>query len=191
VARHQPDSLPGLHLGPVTPCDYAQLAPERTATLSRTDETHVRVAVTGPVGHPREPLTFSTVPPPAQFLQQVARSRRMRARLERFDAAVGTDLGWTTVGQWDLPIFGAAGPVFSWAGELPLPQAMPPRTPGTSAEWRACGRGMGVGPADFAPAARAAGSRGSSTRITCRCNAPLQTTMPPDSPPGACQCVIA
>ncbi|MGE3706055.1 MAG: hypothetical protein AB7I13_12320, partial [Vicinamibacterales bacterium] len=31
VARYQPDSLPGLHLGPVTICDYAQLAPERTA----------------------------------------------------------------------------------------------------------------------------------------------------------------
>ncbi|MGE3179636.1 MAG: hypothetical protein AB7O32_19340, partial [Vicinamibacterales bacterium] len=116
-------------------CDYAQLAPERTATLSRTDETHVRIAITGPVGHPREPLASSAVPR-ADFFNHVARSRRMRARLERFDPAVGTDLAWVTVGQWDLPILGASGAIFSWAGELPLPQAIPPRTPGTNAEWR-------------------------------------------------------
>ena len=95
----------------MTVCDHAQLLPERTATLSRTDETHVRIAVTGPVGHPRED---ALAPPPrnADFLGQVGRSRRMRARLERFDESVGTDLGWTTVGQWDLPILGVAGPVF-------------------------------------------------------------------------------
>jgi len=135
VARYQPDSLTLLHLGPVTVCDHAQLLPERTATLSRTDETHVRIAVTGPVGHPRED---ALAPPPrnADFLGQVGRSRRMRARLERFDESVGTDLGWQTVGQWDLPILGVAGPVISWAGELPLPQPIPPRTPGASVEWR-------------------------------------------------------
>jgi hypothetical protein len=148
VARYQPDSLPLLHLGPVAVCDYAQLAPERTATLSRTDETHVRIAVTGPVGHPREG-TLTAVPLPADFLSHVARSRRMRARLERFDAAVGTDLGWTAVGQWDLPILGVAGTVFSWAGELPLPQAIAPRTPGTNAEWRVTVEEWELLPADF------------------------------------------
>lgn len=137
VARYQPDSLPGLHLGPVTLCDYAQLAPERTATISRTDETHVRVVVTGPVGHPREPFTNAILGAPlSDFLNRVAGSRRMRARLEQFDAAVGTDLGWVTLGQWDLPILGASGTVFSWAGEVPLPQAIAPRKPGTNADWR-------------------------------------------------------
>ena len=148
VARYQPDSLPLLHLGPITVCDHAQLAPERTATLSRTDETHVRIAVTGPVGHPREG-TRTAVPLPVDFFNHVARSRRMRARLERFDASVGTDLGWTVVGQWDLPILGVAGTVFSWAGELPLPQAIAPRTPGTNAEWRVTVEEWELLPADF------------------------------------------
>jgi hypothetical protein len=149
VARYQPDSLPGLHLGPIAICDYAQLAPERTATLSRTDETHVRIAVTGPVGHPRDQIR-SAVVLPADFLTHVARTRRMRARLERFDASVGTDLGWEVVGQWDLPILGVAGTVFSWAGELPLPQPLAPRTPGTGAEWRVTVEEWELLPADFA-----------------------------------------
>jgi hypothetical protein len=140
--------LPLLHLGPVTICDHVQLAPERTATLSRTDETHVRIAVTGPVGHPREG-TLTAVPLPADFLSHVARSRRMRARLERFDPNVGTDLGWSVVGQWDLPILGVAGTVFSWAGELPLPQPIAPRTPGTNAEWRVTVEEWELLPADF------------------------------------------
>lgn len=109
VARYQPDSLPGLHLGPITVCDFAQLVPGRTATLSRPDETHVRVAVTGPVGYPRDPLLFQVAPVPSDFLSHVTRSRRMRARLERFDPAVGTDLGWVAMGQWDLPILGVDG----------------------------------------------------------------------------------
>ena len=73
----------------------------------------------------------------------------MRARLERFDADVGTDLGWTTIGQWDLPILGVAGTVFSWAGELPLPEPIPPRTPGTNAEWRVTVEEWELLPADF------------------------------------------
>jgi hypothetical protein len=169
VARYQPDSLPGLQLGPVTPCDFAQLAPERTATLSRTDETHVRIAVTGAVGYPRDPLTFNVAPPPSDFLNHVARSRRMRARLERFDAAVGTDLGWVAVGQWDLPILGVAGTVLSWAGELPLPAAMAPRTPGTSAEWRVTVEEWELLPADF----EAGGTGGWQPRIVYADHLPL------------------
>jgi hypothetical protein len=168
VARYQPDSLPLLHLGPITICDYAQLPPERTATLSRTDETHVRIAVTGPVGHPRDPLSFAP-PPPADFISHVSRSRRMRARLERFDANVGTDLGWEAVGQWDLPILGLAGTVFSWAGELPLPQAIPPRTPGTNAEWRVTIEEWELVPADY----QAGGTGGWQPRIVYADHLPL------------------
>jgi hypothetical protein len=170
VARYQPDSLPGLHLGPVAPCDFAQLPPERTATLSRPDDTHVRIVVTGAVGHPREPLRFLFAGPvTTDFLSRVARSRRMRARLERLDAAVGTDLGWVTVGQWDLPILGAAGPVFSWAGELPLPASLPPRTPGTNAEWRVTVEEWELVPGDFG----AGGSGGWQPRIVYADHLPL------------------
>ncbi|MEZ5289678.1 MAG: hypothetical protein R2745_01205 [Vicinamibacterales bacterium] len=169
VARYQPDSLPGMHLGPITPCDFAQLVPGRTATLSRPDETHVRVAVTGATGYPRDPLLFHLVPAPSDFLSHVARSRRMRARLERFDPAVGTDLGWVAVGQWDLPILGIAGTVCSWAGELPLPVAVPPRTPGTNAEWRVTVEEWELLPADY----EAGGTGGWQPRIVYADHLPL------------------
>jgi hypothetical protein len=134
VARYQPSSLAGFHVGPVTMCDFVQLPPERTATLSRTDETHARVVITGPVGHPRGLLSSSLFDLP--FLAQVAASRLMRARLERHDDEVGTNLGWVTVAHQDLPILGADGTVVSWAGEIELPVSLPPRTPGSSVEWR-------------------------------------------------------
>ncbi|MEZ5283939.1 MAG: hypothetical protein R2712_03840 [Vicinamibacterales bacterium] len=160
VARYQPDSLPGLHLGPVTPCDYAQLAPERTATLTRPDDTHARVTVTGPVGYPRDPFVGG-VPPSRDFLSHVTRSRTMRARLERFEPAVGTDLGWTTVDQWDLPILGAEGTVVSWALELPLPVTLAPRTPGSNKKWRVTLEEWERVPADF----EAGGTGGWQPRI--------------------------
>ncbi len=134
VARYQPNSLYGLHLGPITMCDFVQLAPERISTLSRTDENHARVVVTGAVGHPRVPVRNAMVDSP--FLAKVSATRTMRARLERFDGAVGTDLGWATVSQTDLPILGVDGTVVSWAGEIELPVMLPPRTPGTNTEWR-------------------------------------------------------
>ncbi len=133
VARYQPHSLDGMHLGPVTLCDFAQLAPERSATLSRTDEQHVRVVVTGPVGHPRVPRGSIA---DKGFLANVDATRKMRARLERFEPSIGTDLGWVAVSQVDLPILGVDGTVVSWAGEIALPEPISPRTPGESTEWR-------------------------------------------------------
>ncbi len=132
VARYQPSSLPGLHLGPVHVCDYAQLAPERIATLTRPDDRHARVIVTGPIGLPTLPSRTAA----ETFLDVVDASRRVRARLERRDPAVGTDLGWVTVAHETLPILGAAGPVITWSGQLELPTALPPRTPGNESDWR-------------------------------------------------------
>ncbi|MGH9222304.1 MAG: hypothetical protein ACRD2W_00530 [Acidimicrobiales bacterium] len=134
VARYQPSSLDGLHLGPVHICDYAQLAPERTATLTRPDDGHARVIVTGPVGVPQVPIGPVLVSPP--FASLVALSRVVRARLEQRDPSVGTDLGWVTVSQQDLPILGAAGPIITWSGQVELPSPVPPQTPGTESEWR-------------------------------------------------------
>ncbi len=53
VVRYQPDSLLGMHLSPVVVCDFAQLTPERTATLTRPSATEVRVVVSGVVGERR------------------------------------------------------------------------------------------------------------------------------------------
>jgi hypothetical protein len=133
VARYQPDSNAGMHLSPVTQCDYVQLAPERTATISRPDDRHARITVTGPVG---ALLDVGSTLAAAPFLARVHAARTMRARLERRDAAVGTDLGWQTVAQADLPILGVDGTIVSWLGQLELPTPIAPRRPGENAEWR-------------------------------------------------------
>ncbi len=65
VARYQPNSLPGLELSPVVLCDFAQLPPERTLTVSRPDARSVRVTVSGPAGlRQAGPKSQSKVPPP-------------------------------------------------------------------------------------------------------------------------------
>jgi len=133
VARYQPSSLPGLHLGPVSVCDFAQLAPERAATLTRPDDTHARIVVTGPIGIPRIVDGESR---PGTFADLIGLSRTMRARLERRDASVGTDLGWVTVAQEVLPILGATGAIVSWSGQLELPVPIAARTPGEASDWR-------------------------------------------------------
>jgi len=138
IARHQPSSLKGMHLGPVTQCDFAQLPPERTATISRTDETHVRVVVTGAVGVPDLPDTNPLIggARPLGFYERLAKTRKMIARLEHFDASVATDLAWVTLVSLELPILGVDGTVVSWAGEVTLTSSMPARTPGRDSEWR-------------------------------------------------------
>lgn len=133
VARYQPDSLGGLALSPVVRTDFVQLAPDRIATLSRPDEAHARVVVTGPVGFTR---LETRLPGEPTTIAQVVASRTMRARLERLDPAVGTDLGWVSEAALDLPLLGLDGFVASWTGTLPLPTPMPPRTPGTEPAWR-------------------------------------------------------
>ena len=47
VARFQPDSLARCELSPVVMTDRVQPVPERTATVSRPDATHVHVTVSG------------------------------------------------------------------------------------------------------------------------------------------------
>jgi hypothetical protein len=133
VARLQPSSLAGLHLSPVVRCDVVPIPPERLATLSRPDDRHARIVVTGPIGVPAGLTSSSTVP---NFLQMLGASRTMRARLERRVAGVGTDLGWRTVTAQDLPILGIEGTVVSWAGTFELTSAVPPRRPGDNTTWR-------------------------------------------------------
>lgn len=149
VARYQPDSMPGMHLSAVTECDFAQLTPERAATLSRPDDAHVRIVVTGPVGAPANVLAGGFVELP--FLAHVHASRTMRARLERRVPSVGTDLGWKTMAQVDLPILGVDGTVVSWVGQLELPEVLPPRRPGANADWRVVVEEWERLPADPAP----------------------------------------
>ncbi|MGH2952363.1 MAG: hypothetical protein ACRDKX_09995, partial [Solirubrobacterales bacterium] len=136
LTRFQPDSIDEKHLSPIVTSDFAQLAPDRIATLSRPGAREVRVAVTGPVGHPREvAMPRGTWELPVR--DRLGLSRTVRARLERRDPDLGgSDLGWTTVTQADLDVRGYEDWTASWVGTLQLPQAIAPRRPGSRPNWR-------------------------------------------------------
>ncbi|WP_382306019.1 hypothetical protein [Herbiconiux sp. UC225_62] len=122
VARYQPVSLDGLHLSTAVRADFAQLPPERVLTVSRTDERGIRVLVSGAA---------------EQYDPPVARERRrtMSASLERFDPAIGGDLGWTTVahtamGEWGARSADRQPPAdLIWGAELTAPEPLPLRRP--------------------------------------------------------------
>jgi hypothetical protein len=116
VARYQPSSVSGCHLSAPVRCDYAQLAPERTVSVSRTDESHVRVVVSGPVGVREPHLEFTRGWPP----EKVDANRLVVANLQRRDPLIGTDLGWQTVTSGRLTIRGTGhtSAEAAWVGEL-------------------------------------------------------------------------
>jgi hypothetical protein len=158
VARYQPDSLSDLHLSPVVTCDFMQLPPERTATLSRPDDRHARVVVTGPVGGSR--LRGDVVPGP-DLAAAMDAERLLRARLERFNTTVGTDLAWQTVATTTLPVLDTAGTVVSWSGEVQLPSPLAPTRPGKDPTWRITVEEWETLPADPDPS----GTPGSQARL--------------------------
>lgn len=146
VARYQPNSIPGCHLSATTLCDYVQLTPERTTSVSRTDVRHVRVVVSGPVGirSVRSGLlgiievdsSFpATVP---DLAQRVTANRLVVARLQRRDPAIPTDLGWDTVTAVELKVRGQGRTHYeaAWVGELAAPEDIPLRRPGENPNWR-------------------------------------------------------
>jgi hypothetical protein len=141
VVRYQPASRAGLHLSPVVVCDFAQLTPERLATLTRPDEDTVRVIVTGAVGERQGTLA----PDPSGRREH---DRMVVARLERRDPELDSDLAWITRAVQVLPVRGRDGQVVSWNGTLPLPEPIPPRRPGADPDWRVTVEEWEVLPAD-------------------------------------------
>ena len=147
VARYQPDSIDGCHLSPQVLCNFVQLTPERTASVSRTDVRHVRVVVSGPVGVRPELLEpqFPHVQPgvafpgnPLQLRAWVRQNRLMVARLQRRDPDIDTDLGWETVDVVELDVRGTGEDMFeaAWVGSLAAPVNISLRRPGADSNWR-------------------------------------------------------
>jgi hypothetical protein len=139
VCRYQPDSIPGCHLSPPVRCDYVQLTPERTTSVGRTDDRHVRVVVSGPIGIRDLPDRERSRPAGADwFAQAVAANRQVVARLQRRDPAIPTDLGWETVAATELVIRGrgANGYEAAWVGELDAGTTIPLVRPGGNPDWR-------------------------------------------------------
>lgn len=138
VARYQPDSINGCHLSAPVRCDFVQLLPDRTASISRTDVRHVRVVVSGPVGTRGGGKDEKFPPPPLIADEAVRRNRRVVARLQRVDPNLPTDLGWDTVDTVELHVRGAgrSNTEAAWVGELASPVNIPLRKPGTNTKWR-------------------------------------------------------
>ena len=108
VARYQPSSVGGCELSEPVRCDYVQLPPERTTSVSRTDERHVRVVVTGTRGwrdsHPERGPDVNRI---------------VVAALQQRDPQIPTDLGWKTIDRSTLPIRSDASEwEVAWMGEL-------------------------------------------------------------------------
>lgn len=123
LARYQPESVAGKHLSTPVRADFVQMAPERTASVSRTDDRHVRVVVSGIVG-----LRNSAE---REWPARIRHNRVVVARLQEFDPAVGSDLGWTTRDVVELAIrgHGESPAEVVWIGELSSPAPIPVRTP--------------------------------------------------------------
>ncbi len=136
VARYQPESLDTCHLSAPVRCDFVQLAPTRTTSVSRTDDRHVRVVVSGPIGvrSKRFPDSVDTL------AALVAPNHQVVARLQRRDPTIPTDLGWETVAAGELTVRGRGegSPDFevAWVGALEAPETIPLGRPGSNPDWR-------------------------------------------------------
>lgn len=123
LARYQPESVAGKHLSLPVRADFVQIAPERTASVSRTDDRHVRVVVSGYTGHRGGRAR--------EWAAAVAQNRTVVARLQEFDPAIGGDLGWTTRDVVELEIRGHGENIAEvvWVGELSSQVSIQARTP--------------------------------------------------------------
>lgn len=136
MCRYQPDSVADCHLSAPVRSDFVQLLPERTTTVSRTDDRHVRVVVSGPVGLRRTPERTS---PAIDGLGKAVDANRMVvARLQRRDPAIDTDLGWETITAGKLTVRGrgANNAEVAWVTELDAGTTIPLARPGGSTQWR-------------------------------------------------------
>lgn len=137
VCRYQPDSINGCHLSAPVRCDFVQLPPERITSVSRTDDRHVRVVVSGSIGtrsrpeHSRDPIDA--------LAKAVDKNRYLVARLQRRDPLIDSDLGWQTVTASRLILRGrgATGQEAAWVAELDAGETIPLARPGQGASgWR-------------------------------------------------------
>ena len=118
VCRYQPNSINGCHLSAPVRCDFVQLPPERTASVSRTDDRHVRVVVAGPVGRRAgRPHSNDAV---AALATAVDQHRGLVARLQRRVPEIASDLGWETVAATRLALRGRGvnDNHAAWVGEI-------------------------------------------------------------------------
>lgn len=106
LARYQPESVPDAHLSRVVLADFAQLMPERSAsiTFDPIETTSLRVAITGRT-HSNPDTTVTSV---------------MTATLQTQAAGAG-DVAWTPLSVIPLTPHVSGGPDTLWTAPITLP----------------------------------------------------------------------
>ncbi|MDQ6860295.1 MAG: hypothetical protein M3032_03955 [Verrucomicrobiota bacterium] len=97
LVRYQPNALADAKVSRVVLADFAQLTPDRSATVT-TDPHHaraIRVTVSGVGPRAPKPIVQSAAfPKPSPS----ATATRIRVRVQKRDAAIASDLAWNDVG---------------------------------------------------------------------------------------------
>ncbi len=137
VARYQPESLSNCHLSVPVQCDYVQVPPERTLSVSRTDVRHVRVVLSGPVGI-RPSRREVVAPLDLAFAAAVTQNRVVVASLQQRDPSIRSDLSWKTMAATIVPIRGHGHDQAeaAWVGSIEAPVDLPIVQPGFGTDWR-------------------------------------------------------
>jgi hypothetical protein len=123
LARYQPFSIPGCHLSRVVTPEWAQLMPDRTATLSRPRPHVARVTLRGPAGY--SSVATDVLGGAAGSRAGLDLSRFVVAQVERLPATARTDLAWHAVGpevRLDLNVRKAFADI-EFGGVLEIPAA--------------------------------------------------------------------
>jgi hypothetical protein len=137
VCRYQPNSINGCHLSAPVRCDFVQLPPERTTSVSRTDDRHVRIVVAGPVG--RRAGLQEAADPVRSLAAAVDQNRGLVARLQRRIPEIDSDLGWETVAATRLALRGRGvdDKHAAWVGEIEAGVKIPLARPESDkSKWR-------------------------------------------------------
>ncbi len=107
LARYQVNSIKGAHLSPVVLADFAQLVPDRTASVTRDGKNPNQVLV-----------TVAGVPGGAGLKRQT----KVEVEVEEANPAVKGELAWTPV-QKNRPVVLPKVQAQQWTGSVPLPPA--------------------------------------------------------------------
>ena len=134
VARYQPNSMPGMEFSQVVGTDFVQLPPERVGTLSRPDDGHAQITVTGVTSLTNAPGVDLTGPTPGHdaLIAMLTASHRVVATVQTLSDGSASDLDWVDGAAVAATLAGIDANTYeaTWTVELPLEARL--QTPGTA-----------------------------------------------------------
>jgi len=118
LARFQPNSLPHAHLSRVVLADFAQLTPDRAASVTFDSPNSLSVTVSGFCY--RKSSLEAEVPNQGNLASAQVHGNKIRISLEV--QRIGTDLGWVPVPKSEVVLSptDAPGGLTVWQGKMQL-----------------------------------------------------------------------